>query len=70
MSYIPQMYRDEFKNRIFDYILLLLTKTKNESSLSILQQALVNVGSTTRSVDLLKKILDDKMVLKLDFTIA
>ena len=64
------MYRDEFKNRIFDYILLLLTKTKNESSLSILQQALVNVGSTTRSVDLLKKILDDKMVLKLDFTIA
>ena len=36
ICYIPAMYRDEFKNKIFDHILLLLTKTKNENTLNIL----------------------------------
>lgn len=34
ISYIPKIYKEEFKNKVFNYVLSLFSKTNNENTIN------------------------------------
>ncbi len=67
VSYIPKCYRSEYRQKMFDEIERLMSLTKDDEDLSILKNHLLFNGSSLRSIDRLKALLNDthpKLCLK------